>query len=182
MRQHNAIAGYYEQTYTLTSSARCIMVYLEKVYPLFCMYALLFASAVSCHNPPLSVLLDHALPVLNHNRTDHNTKPMQHWYMHDLVTTIWCNCYTGKLDFQVLKTHFNLKRQKLSKLYLVQTTCVFYFENWSSNIIFPFYLFFLIKSQRTSHSFNENQPMHRKRNFLKIFCNQIWRKSHNVFI
>ena len=36
--------------------------------------------------------------------------------------------------------------------------------------------------ERTSHSFNENQPMHRKRNFLKIFCNQIWRKSHNVFI
>ena len=27
--------------------------------------------------------------------------------------------------------------------------------------------------ERTSHSFNENQPMHRKRNFLKIFCNQI---------
>ena len=35
--------------------------------------------------------------------------------------------------------------------------------------------------QRTSHSFNENQPMHRKRSFLKIFCNQIRRKSHNVF-
>ena len=36
--------------------------------------------------------------------------------------------------------------------------------------------------QRTSHSFDENQPMHRKRNFLKSFCNQIRQKSHNVFI
>ena len=36
-------------------------------------------------------------------------------------------------------------------------------------------------TQRTSHNFNENQPMHRKRNFLKIFCSQIRQKSHNVF-
>ena len=28
---------------------------------------------------PLPGLPDHALPVLNHDRTDHNTKPMEHW-------------------------------------------------------------------------------------------------------
>ena len=27
--------------------------------------------------------------------------------------------------------------------------------------------------QRTSRSFNENQPMHRKRNFQKTFCNRM---------
>ena len=31
------------------------------------------------HNPPLTGLPVHALPVLNHDRTDHNTKPMEHW-------------------------------------------------------------------------------------------------------
>ena len=36
-------------------------------------------------------------------------------------------------------------------------------------------------TQRTSHNFNENQPMHQKRNFLKIFCSQIQQKSRNVF-
>ena len=33
-----------------------------------------FADKVIRHNPPLSGLPVHALPVLNHNRTDHNTK------------------------------------------------------------------------------------------------------------
>ena len=42
-------------------------------------------------------------------------------------------------------------------------------------------LFLTTRGVRTSHSFNENQPMHWKRNFLKIFCNQIRWKSH-VFI
>ena len=32
-----------------------------------------FASLVLCPNPPLPGLPDHALPVLNHDRTDHNT-------------------------------------------------------------------------------------------------------------
>ena len=34
---------------------------------------------VTRHNPPLTGLPVHALPVLNHDRTDHNTKPMEHW-------------------------------------------------------------------------------------------------------
>ena len=38
-----------------------------------------FASKVLRHNPPLPGLPDHALPILNHDRTDHNTKPMEHW-------------------------------------------------------------------------------------------------------
>ena len=37
----------------------------------------LFSIEVLCHNPPLSGLPDHALPVLNHDQTDHNTKPME---------------------------------------------------------------------------------------------------------
>ena len=32
------------------------------------------ASEMLCHNPPLPGLQDHALPFLNHDRTDHNTK------------------------------------------------------------------------------------------------------------
>ena len=31
------------------------------------------------HKPPLPGLLVHALPDLNHNRIDDNTKPMEHW-------------------------------------------------------------------------------------------------------
>ena len=31
-----------------------------------------------CHNPPLPGLPVHALPLLNHDRTDHNTKLMKH--------------------------------------------------------------------------------------------------------
>ena len=34
-----------------------------------------FAYEVLCHNPPLpGLLLDHPLPVLNHDRIDYNTK------------------------------------------------------------------------------------------------------------
>ena len=38
-----------------------------------------FSIEVLCHNPPLLCLPDHTLPVLNHDQTDHNTKPMEHW-------------------------------------------------------------------------------------------------------
>ena len=38
-----------------------------------------FADKVIRHNPPLPGLPVHALPVLNHDWTDHNTKPMEHW-------------------------------------------------------------------------------------------------------
>ena len=58
----------------------------------------LFTSEVSCHNPPLPGLLDHALPVLNHDQTDHNTKPMEHWciatvsviqlLLYDIITSL----------------------------------------------------------------------------------------------
>ena len=34
-----------------------------------------FASEVLCNNPPLPGIPDHALPVLNHDRPDRNTKP-----------------------------------------------------------------------------------------------------------
>ena len=39
----------------------------------------LFASIECCHRPPKTGRLDDALPVLNHDRTDHNTHPMEHW-------------------------------------------------------------------------------------------------------
>ena len=39
----------------------------------------LFSIEVLHHNPPLPGLPDHTLPVLNHDRIDHNTKPMEHW-------------------------------------------------------------------------------------------------------
>ena len=38
-----------------------------------------FADKVIRHNPPLQGLPVHALPVLNHDRTVHNTKLMEHW-------------------------------------------------------------------------------------------------------
>ena len=50
-----------------------------------------FASVVLCHNPPLSGLLDPALPVLNHNQPDHNTKPMEHW----CIVTVQTLCRAG---------------------------------------------------------------------------------------
>ena len=37
-----------------------------------------FAREMLCHNPPLPGLPDDILPILNHDRTDHNTKPMEH--------------------------------------------------------------------------------------------------------
>ena len=48
------------------------------LYPLIPAHILLFASKVIRHNPPLPGLLVHALPVLNHDRTDHNTKLMEY--------------------------------------------------------------------------------------------------------
>ena len=45
-----------------------------------------FASVVLCHNPPSPGLPDHTLPVLNHDRTGHNTKPMEHWC---IATVAW---------------------------------------------------------------------------------------------
>ena len=38
-----------------------------------------YADKVKHHNPVLPGLLVQVLPVLNHDRTDHNTKPMEHW-------------------------------------------------------------------------------------------------------
>ena len=37
-----------------------------------------FASEVLCHNPPLPSLPDHAFPVLNHDRNDHNTNAKEY--------------------------------------------------------------------------------------------------------
>ena len=42
------------------------------------------------HNPPLPGLPVHALPVLNHDRIDHNTKPMEHWCT---ATVAWSSYY-----------------------------------------------------------------------------------------
>ena len=64
----------------------------------------LFASEVLCHNPLLPGLPDHALPVLNHNQTDHNTKPMENWRIATVafsVTTVWCNHFTGELVIEL---------------------------------------------------------------------------------
>ena len=50
----------------------------------------LFVGKVIRQNPPLPGLPVHALPVLNHDRTDHNTKLMEHWY---IATVAWTSCY-----------------------------------------------------------------------------------------
>ena len=42
-----------------------------------------------CHNPPVPGLPVHALPVLNHDWTDHNRKPMEHWCIGTLAWTSW---------------------------------------------------------------------------------------------
>ena len=39
----------------------------------------IFADKVIRHNPPLLGLPVHDLPVLHHDQTDHDTKPMKHW-------------------------------------------------------------------------------------------------------
>ena len=45
-----------------------------------CTYDPMFSSSTTPgHNPPLAGLPVHALPILNHDQTDHNTKPMEHW-------------------------------------------------------------------------------------------------------
>ena len=38
-----------------------------------------FANKVICQYPPLPGQTVHALPVLNHDRTDHHTKPVEYW-------------------------------------------------------------------------------------------------------
>ena len=53
-----------------------------------------------CHNPPLLGLPDHALPVLNHDRTDHITKSMEHWCMATVAWsgTVWRIPYAGEYN------------------------------------------------------------------------------------
>ena len=60
----------------------------------------LFTDKVIHHNPPLPGLPVHTLPILNHNRTDHNTKPMEHWC---IATVAWTSCYcmTSSLCWQI---------------------------------------------------------------------------------
>ena len=50
----------------------------------------LFAGEVLRNNPPLPDLPYHALPVLNKDRTDHNTKPMEHSC---IATVAWSSYY-----------------------------------------------------------------------------------------
>ena len=59
-----------------------------------CFYVVLInsplASKVLCHNPPLPGLPDLVLPVLNHDRTDYNTKLMEQWC---IATVAWSSYY-----------------------------------------------------------------------------------------
>ena len=41
-----------------------------------------------CHNLPSPGLPDHAFPILNHDQTNHNMKPMEHWC---IATVVWIN-------------------------------------------------------------------------------------------
>ena len=50
----------------------------------------LFADNVIRHNPLLPCIPVHTLPVLNHDRIDHNTKPMEHWC---IATVVWTSYY-----------------------------------------------------------------------------------------
>ena len=58
-----------------------------------CLSFVSFSIEVLCHNPRLPGLPDHALPVLNHDQTDHNTKPMEHWC---IATVAWSSYYCMK--------------------------------------------------------------------------------------
>ena len=49
-----------------------------------------FAGKVIHHNPQLPGLPVHALLILNHDRTDHNTNSVEHWCM---VTVAWSSYY-----------------------------------------------------------------------------------------
>ena len=52
-----------------------------------------FTDKVMRHNPLLPGLLVHTLPVLNYDRTNHNTKPMEHLC---IAIIAWTNCYCMK--------------------------------------------------------------------------------------
>ena len=52
------------------------------------------------HNSPLPGLPDHAFPVSNHDRSDHNTNPMEYMCMateRDSVTTVLRNHFGAEL-------------------------------------------------------------------------------------
>ena len=52
---------------------------LSPYIPVDALHGAVFADKVTRHNTPLPGLQLHTLPDLNHDRTDHNTKPMKHW-------------------------------------------------------------------------------------------------------
>ena len=59
-----------------------------------------FAREVLCNNPQLLDLPDQALPVLSHDRSDHNTKQWStgaYQQQRDQVTTVWRYHFAGKV-------------------------------------------------------------------------------------
>ena len=77
---------------------------------------------VLCHNPPLPGSPDHALPVLNHDRTDHthtHTHPPPHTHTHN---GCWCIA-TVALRWRILPQKFQfyndvqIKYQRLNEQY-----------------------------------------------------------------
>ena len=50
----------------------------------------LFSNKLIHHNPRFPCLPVHALPVLNHDRTDHHTNPKEYWC---IATVAWTNYY-----------------------------------------------------------------------------------------
>ena len=60
------------------------------IYAAVSMHIASFSINVLPQNPPLSGLLDHAFPVLNHDQTDCNTKPVEYWCM---ARVAWSSYY-----------------------------------------------------------------------------------------
>ena len=67
----------------------------------------MFADKVIRHNLQLPGLPVHALPVLNHDWTNHNTNPMEHWC---IATVAWTRCYcmTSSLCWRIMQGNQHL--------------------------------------------------------------------------
>ena len=78
-----------------------------------------FADKVIRHNPPLPGLLVHTLPVFNHTRTDHNTKPVMHQCIK--LARSSCYCMTSSLCRRILNDDNGLNLQMSWRISFTQS-------------------------------------------------------------
>ena len=96
------------------------------------------------------------------------------------VINIFCMC---------LCTHGFIMVHRSRAFHSVWSTAHWRQTRWRQ-VCFPFHmgsctgrlnLLQIFKEGRTSRDFNENQPKHQNRNFLKTFCNYLWWNLFTTF-